>query len=184
MKPRFLFLAVALMSATSIFSQDVFTASNAKVVFFSKTPVENIEGTTNVAGTVINVKTKQILFKIQNTSFQFKEKLMQEHFNENYMESDKFPVSDFNGKIIGKDDISKVGAYNVTIVGILNVHGKKKEYKVAGKLVNKGDNFTFNTDFKVKLADHGVEVPTVVFAKIAEVLDVKVVANCKLYKKA
>jgi polyisoprenoid-binding protein YceI len=184
MKPKFLFFAVVLSCATSMYSQDVFTTSTTKVSFFSKTPIQNIEGITNVAGTVINIKTKQILFKIQNTSFQFKEKLMQEHFNENYIESDKFPISDFNGKIISNDDLSKVGNYDVTIVGVLNVHGVKKEYKVAGKLANNGAAFAFNTDFKVKLADHGVTIPTVVFAKIAEVVDIKVVANCKLYKKA
>jgi hypothetical protein len=184
MKTTKMFIAMALVCTSSIFAQDVYTTTSGKVSFFSKTAVEDIDGTSKTAATVVNLKTKEVFFKIQNTSFKFREKLMEEHFNENYMESDKFPVSDFKGKIVGQDDYTKVGEYNVTILGILNIHGKKKEYKVMGKLVNNGKTMLLNSNFKLKLEDHGVEIPTIVFAKIAEVIDVKVIADCKPYVKA
>ena len=184
MKLKSFFVAVAALSITSVFSQDIFTSSNAKVSFYSKTPVQDIDGTTNKANALLNKATKQVYFKIQNTTFQFREKLMQEHFNENYMESDKYPVSDFNGKIIEDIDFTKSGNQKVTIVGILNIHGKKKEYKIFGTLSINENGLVLTSDFKIKLADHGVEIPTVVFTKIAEQLDVKVSANYKPYKKA
>ena len=126
MKSKLFFITLLFLSITSVYAQDVFTTSNAKASFHSKTPVEDIDGTSNKVASVLNIKTKQIYFKIQNTSFQFKEKLMQEHFNENYMESEKFPVSDFNGKFLEDIDLTKIGNYKVTIIGTLNIHGKKK----------------------------------------------------------
>jgi hypothetical protein len=184
MKATKMFIAMAMVCTSSIFAQEVYTTTTGKVSFFSKTAVEDIDGTSKMTATVVNLKTKQIFFKIQNTSFKFREKLMEEHFNENYMESDKYPISDFNGKIVGNDDFTKIGEYKVTILGILNIHGKKKEYKVLGKLINNGKTMLLNSNFKVKLADHGVEIPTIVFAKIAEVIDVKVIADCKPFVKA
>ncbi len=183
MKKLFLIVALSTIHSTVLFSQDVYSTSKAKVSFSSKTPIEDIDGTTNSAATVLNVKTKQVVFKIQNTSFQFKEKLMQEHFNENYIESEKFPVSNFNGKIIGDEDYTKKGDYDIVINGILDMHGKKKEYKVPGKLVNDGNNIKLIIDFKVRLVDHNIEVPSIVFTKIAEVLNVKVIADYKPYTK-
>ena len=183
MKSKLFFIAVLFLSITSMYAQDIFTTSNAKVSFHSKTPVEDIDAISNKVASVLNIKTKQIYFKIQNTSFQFKEKLMQEHFNENYMESDKFPVSDFNGKILEDIDFTKTGTYKVTILGTLNIHGKKKEYKVTGTILNSGSAIIFNSNFKIKLSDHGVEIPTIVFAKIAEQLDIEITANYKPYTK-
>ena len=183
MKSKLFFIAVLFLSITSMYAQDIFTTPTAKVSFHSKTPVEDIDGTSNKVASVLNIKTNQIYFKIQNTTFQFKEKLMQEHFNENYMESDKFPVSDFNGKILDDIDFTKTGTYKVTIVGILNIHGKKKEYKVTGTILNSGSAIIFNSNFKIKLVDHGVEIPTIVFTKIAEQLDIEITANYKPYIK-
>ena len=183
MKSKLFFIAVLFLSITSMYAQDIFTTTNAKVSFHSKTPVEDIDAISNTVASVLNINTKQIYFKIQNTSFQFKAKLMQEHFNENYMESEKYPVSDFNGKILDDIDFTKTGTYKVTIVGILNIHGKKKEYKVAGTLLNSGSAIIFNSNFKIKLADHGVEIPTIVFTKIAEQLDIEMTANYKPYTK-
>jgi len=183
MKSKLFFIAALFLSITSVYAQDIFTTSTAKVSFHSKTPVEDIDAISNTVASVLNTKTKQVYFKIQNTSFQFKAKLMQEHFNENYMESDKFPVSDFNGKILDDIDFTKTGTYKVTIVGILNIHGKKKEYKVTGTLLNSGSAIIFNSNFKIKLADHGVEIPTIVFTKIAEQLDIEITANYKPYTK-
>lgn len=183
MKSKLFFIALLFLSITSVYAQDIFTTSTAKVSFHSKTPIEDIDGISNKVASVLNIKTKQIYFKIQNTSFQFKAKLMQEHFNEDYMESEKYPVSDFTGKIVDDTDFTKSGTYKVTIVGTLNIHGKKKEYKVVGTLLNSGSAIIFNSNFKIKLADHGVEIPTIVFSKIAEQLDIEITANYKPYVK-
>lgn len=183
MKSKLFFIAVLFLSITSMYAQDIFTTSTAKVSFHSKTPIEDIDGTSNKVAALLNIKTKQIYFKIQNTTFQFKEKLMQEHFNENYMESEKYPVSDFNGKILEDIDFTKMGTYKVTILGTLNIHGKKKEYKVAGTISRNENGIVFTSNFRIKPADHGVEIPKIVFTKIAEQLDIEITANYKPYAK-
>ncbi|MES2240563.1 MAG: YceI family protein [Bacteroidota bacterium] len=169
---------------TSSNAQDIFTTNSGKITFHSKTSMQDIDATSAKMAGVLNTKTKQVYFKIQNTSFHFEEKLMEEHFNENYMESDKFPNSEFSGKIIDDIDLSKNGNYKVTIQGWLNIHGVKKEYKVAGVVSVNDGAVALQSNFKVKLADHKIDIPTLVFAKIAESIEVKLQSNYKSYKKA
>ena len=99
---------------------------------------------------------------------------MQEHFNEKYMESDKNPKSTFKGKINEKIDFTKDGEYNVTVTGKLNIHGVEQDRTISGKVIVKEGKIQLLTSFKVKNADHKVEIPKIVSAKIAEELDVKV----------
>ncbi|MGY0038448.1 hypothetical protein [Pedobacter sp. NJ-S-72] len=103
-------------------AQNILVSKNAAVSFFSSTVMEDIEGKSNTASSVINSQSREIIFKVSNTSFQFKKKLMQEHFNENYMESDRFPFSKFSGKITDDIDLSKDGNYTVNVEGNLDIH--------------------------------------------------------------
>lgn len=99
---------------------------------------------------------------------------MQEHFNENYMESDTYPVSEFKGKIIDPVDFSKPGTYNVAVKGNLQIHGVTKTYQTQAKITVTANAVTASTAFRVKLEDHKIKIPTIVIAKIAEVVDVKI----------
>ncbi|MFC6102301.1 YceI family protein [Olivibacter domesticus] len=169
-------LLIGALSTTAVNAQNTFVSNGATVSFFSSTPLEDIEGISKNGLSALDLSTGAILFKVKNTSFQFKKKLMQEHFNENYMESDQFPFSEFKGKIENPDKLKSDGTYQCMVAGTLTVHGVTKNYTAPVKItVNKG-SITAACTFKVKTADHGIEVPTIVIKNIAETLDIKVAA--------
>jgi polyisoprenoid-binding protein YceI len=166
----FVFAAVSsLMSVAQVFSTQA-----GNVVFFSTTPMEDIRGECKTVLAVMNVSTKELAFMITNTSFQFQNKLMEEHFNEKYMESDKFPKSSFKGKVNENVDLTKDGEYKVTVTGKLNIHGVEQERTISGTILVKDGKVQLVSNFKVKNVDHKIEIPTIVTAKIAEEIDVNV----------
>lgn len=181
MKTHYLIKRVSLFICTCLFAihahaQDILISKNASVSFFSTTVMEDIEGKSNTASSVINAKTKELIFKVSNTSFQFPKKLMQEHFNENYMESDKFPFSKFSGKITDDVDLSKDGNYTVSVAGNLDIHGVVKPYQGKVSLTIAQGVITAKTTFKVKIEDHNIKVPSLVFKNIAEFVEVRLSA--------
>ncbi|KIO78228.1 hypothetical protein TH53_04935 [Pedobacter lusitanus] len=175
MKQAYLLICLCLFNIHA-HAQDILISKNAAVSFFSSTVMEDIEGKSNTASSVINAKSREIIFKVSNTSFQFKKKLMQEHFNENYMESDRFPFSKFSGKITDDIDLSKDGNYTVNVEGSLDIHGVAKPYQCKVNLVIAQGNITAKTTFKVKIEDHQIKVPSLVFKNIAEFVDVRLSA--------
>ncbi|CAL1521582.1 YceI family protein [Chitinophaga sp. MM2321] len=156
------------------FAQDVFSCRNTSLSFFSAAPLEDIEARTDKGVSAINIKTKAIYFKVPISSFQFKKKLMQEHFNENYLESDKYPFAEFKGKINDEIDFSKDGTYNVTVEGTLNMHGVDKVYREKGTITVQGGNIAATSKFNIHIADHQISIPKLVIRNIAEVVDVTV----------
>jgi polyisoprenoid-binding protein YceI len=141
--------------------------------FFSETPMENISAINSMVGAVINPITNDVVVKMNIAQFKFQNKLMEEHFNENYMETEKFPTATFKGKIFEKIDFSKDGTYDISIKGIVTIHGVSKDKTVIGKLSIAKEQVMFTGNFDVKLVDYNIEVPTLVFAKIAESIAVK-----------
>ncbi|MFY8021007.1 MAG: YceI family protein [Bacteroidia bacterium] len=158
----------------------VFSTSTGKVSFFSATPVEDIKAMDSHVLAVLNTKG-ELAVLITNTQFEFENKLMQEHFNEKYIESEKYPQSSFKGKINEPIDFTKDGEHNVTVTGKLNIHGVEQDRTIVGKLIIKNGTVQLISDFKVKNADHKIEIPKLVVAKIAESIDVKV--DCLLLPK-
>jgi polyisoprenoid-binding protein YceI len=170
-------LVISLLLLTSSFANaQLLVSKNTTVSFFSSTVLEDIEATSQVASSAIDSKTGDLLFKVSNTSFKFRKKLMQEHFNENYMESDKFPYSEFKGKIEGAFDVTKDGSYKVKVSGNLNVHGVTKPYTAPAELTVSNGTVSASAAFKVRIADHGIKIPSLVFKNIAEFVTVKVQA--------
>ncbi|CAM4311086.1 YceI-like domain-containing protein [Pedobacter westerhofensis] len=175
MKTPLVILLCAMLSI-SVQAQHILISKTASISFYASTPAEDVEAKSDKASSVIDTKTRNIIFKVSNTSFQFPKKLMQEHFNENYMESDKYPASTFKGKITDDVDLEKDGTYNVTIDGSLDIHGVTKNYQTKATLVVNKGTITAKTSFKVTVADHQIKIPTLVFAKIAQIVDVKISA--------
>lgn len=173
---RRVFLTICLAITAVIVNAQIYSTKTAEVSFFSKTPVEDISAVTTSALAVMNNKG-ELAFSIANTSFNFPNKLMQEHFNEKYMESEKFPTSTFKGKINESVDFTKNGEYDVTVTGKLNIHGVEQERTIPGKLIVKDNEVQIATDFKVKNVDHKITIPKLVVAKIAEEIQVSVKAN-------
>lgn len=152
-------------------------SKNVNIRLFSTTPVENIDATTKTAVALINTSTGSLTFKATIKTFEFPDKLMQEHFNENYMESDKIPSTDFTGTIVNMPDLTKDGTYNVTVKGKFTVHGVTKDREIPATLIVKGGKITATSKFKVKCVDHNIEIPKVVLAKIAEEIEITVSAE-------
>src|SRR5690606_27320278 len=120
--------------------------------FFSAAPLENISAVTQRAASALDTKSREIAFKVPIKSFEFKKQLMQEHFNENYMESDKFPYATFSGKISERIDWSTDGTYPVTVAGTLEIHGVKKPYTTKATVEVNGMSVAATAKFKVRVA--------------------------------
>jgi hypothetical protein len=152
-----------------------------KVSFFSSTPIEDISAVHSTSTSFI--ANDSIKFTLANTGFVFPKPLMQEHFNENYMESPKYPKSTFRGKINEKTDLSKDGVYKVTCTGVMFMHGVEKVITIPGTFTVKGGVVNLVASFKAKLDDYKIARPKVVMEKIADEIDVKINANYEAYKR-
>jgi hypothetical protein len=154
-----------------------------KIRFFSEAPLENIEANNKLSTSILNTASGEIVFQVPNISFKFEKPLMEEHFNENYMETDKYPKSTFKGKINEKIDFAKDGEYKVTVTGVLNIHGVDMQRTIEGKIIIKNGEIQILTEFMVHVADHKIKIPQLVVQNIAE--DVQVYIDCTYepYKK-
>ena len=143
-----------------------------EVSFFSKTPALDIEALNKKAGAIINASTRDLAIQMKIHDFQFPNQLMQEHFNENYLESERYPTAKFAGKIQEEIDFGKPGTYPVTAAGNLTIHGVTKPVTVKGSIVASATEMKVTFTFTVRTEDYKIEVPTLVFNKIAEVIEV------------
>jgi polyisoprenoid-binding protein YceI len=169
-------LCLFLLGFTA-FGQNLYSSTGGKITFFSKAPLENIQATATQLTSKINPANRMVAFVVFISSFDFENKLMQEHFNEKYMESDKFPKATFQGTINEKVDLTKPGSYPVTATGTLTIHGVAQTRTIPGTLTVTGNKATLTSDFQVKLVDHKITVPELVFKNIAEVIDVKITVD-------
>ena len=173
MKKSILFFSFFLLLGSGLlFSQTLYRTSVGEVSFFSKTPALDIEALNKKAGAILNAGTRDLAIQMKITDFQFPNKLMQEHFNENYLESERFPTGKFAGKIKEEVDFSKPGTYAVTAAGNLTIHGVTKPVTVKGSIVATATGMKVTFAFTVRTEDYKIEVPTLVFNKIAEVIEV------------
>ncbi len=172
------------LTATVIRAQGgLFSTATGVTRFSGTTPLENIEAENKKSQAILNTATGELAIRMNMTGFVFPNKLMQEHFNENYIESEKYPTATFSGKVSKSLDYAQDGTYEVSATGKFTVHGVTKERTIDGKLTVSGGKITLTSDFKVALADHKIEVPQIVFVKIAQVISVKVNYVLAPYKK-
>ncbi len=151
-----------------------FVGKNLKVNLFSSTPVEDIKAASTMGTAVLVISKQEIAVQIPIKSFVFDKKLMQEHFNENYMESDKYPLAKFKGILEPQLNWTKDGEYNVSAKGVLTVHGVDQARTINGKVTIKNGVITLNANFEVACAAHQIKIPSLVFTKIAEIIQLKV----------
>lgn len=149
---------------------------NGYVRFFSEAPLENIEAVNKQVSSVIDMGTGEFAFLVPIKGFVFEKALMQEHFNENYMESGKYPTGKFTGKVEGLEDVSlsKDGKYDVVFVGTMDIHGTKKDLKEPATFVVKDGNATLESQFYIVPEEYGVEIPASKRENIAKELEVTV----------
>lgn len=172
---KVIFLILFLANFVIGFSQDLYKATSGEISFFSKTPMEDIDAVNENLKALINSKNGDVAFIATNIGFKFEKPLMEEHFNENYIESDKYKTSMFKGEIEGDVDYTKDGTYPVKAKGVLNIHGVDQAREIDGELIIKDGKLTLNSKFDVKLKDHKIKIPKLVVKNIAE--SVKVTVN-------
>jgi len=155
-----------------------------KIHFLSKTSMEDIEATSTNAVCALNTANRKVVVKVRNTSLKFKDGLMQEHFNENYMESDKYEYCSLDATIVEAIDFTKDGVYDVTLKGTLDIHGVKVNREIKGKLtIKNGAPLKGTASFDVKLADHKIKIPSLLGSNIAETIPVDVNFTFEKYEK-
>ncbi len=164
-------------------AQSVFSCKEGQVSFFSEALLENIEAHSTGVNSFLNVSTKEVAFIIPIRGFKFAKSLMQEHFNEKFMESDKYPNATFSGKINEAVEFSKDGTYTTTSIGKLKIHGVEKEVTLSGTLVVIKKEIKLSSEFYVAIKDYNITIPKLLFQNIADTVLVKMNVNYIPYQK-
>jgi len=174
MKNSLLLSGILLLSLN--LSAQKYSSKNGFIGFYSHTPIEDIKADNNQVASIIDVSTGNLVFQVLNKSFRFEKALMEEHFNENYIESEKFPKSSFKGKINNLSDVSfsKPGIYNVDVSGDMNMHGVTKPVSAKGTLEIIPGGLIAKSKFSVMPEDYGIVIPGIVRDKIAKEIEVTV----------
>ncbi len=173
---RLLFLVLVVM-ASPVAAQR-YKSDKSSVTFFSEAAVENITATNENSTGLFNALTGEIAFIVPISDFEFEKSLMKEHFNEKYMESDKFPRATFKGKITGYD-LSLASMQPVIAKGVLTIHGETKEVNLEGSIQNTNGKITMKAVFIVELADYKIKIPKLLWSNIAERVEVTTVFTFK-----
>ncbi len=172
------FSLLTIMSFTG-YSQLYLTRTGV-IGFYSKMPLEDINAENNQVYAVIDAAKKNIAFTLLIKGFLFPRELMQEHFNENYMESDKYPKASFSGSYTGDVQLNKDGIYNVMVKGNLTMHGITKSIEEPATLEVKEKKILAKSMFKIKPEDYNISIPALVRDKIAKAISVNVQIDCNL----
>ncbi|MFM7645659.1 MAG: YceI family protein [Sphingomonadales bacterium] len=177
--------SVSLLTATAVHAQKFYTKAG-RIDFNATAPSspEKIEAVNKTVTCVLDVATGNIQFAVLIKGFTFERALMQEHFNENYLESDKFPKAEFKGTITNNSAVNyiKDGDYSVTVKGKLTLHGETREVESSGKISVKGDKISASAGFSAVLGDYKVEVPTLVSDKLSKTAKITVACTLEPFK--
>lgn len=164
-------IAISLVTFCSLAQK--YVTEKTDVTFFSDAAIEDITADNKAANGIFNSATNDIAFSIPIKEFEFAKSLMKEHFNEKYMDTEKYPKSTFRGKISGFD-LNGTGTQNVKATGQLTIHGETKDIDVPGTIERQGDKLVMKSKFIVKLEDYKVKIPQLMWQNIAEQVEVTV----------
>ncbi len=175
MKKLTLLFSIVLLTATLANAQKYMTKAGT-IKFSSDSPMEKIEGTNHQVNSALDYSTGNFVFRALILGFEFEKPLMQEHFRENYMETEKFANSTFNGKVtnIKEVNLTKDGVYKVTVEGDLTIHGVTNKVKESGTLEVKGGKIIGKSTFFVAPKDYNIKIPAAVIKNIAASIQVDV----------
>lgn len=176
LKKNLVALAGLVLLTTAVNAQDRYFTKTGKIEFFSKASLEDIEAKNKTVTAVLDSKTGAMQFSVQMKGFEFEKALMQEHFNENYVESGKYPKAEFKGAIANNADVNygKEGSYNVTVKGKLTIHGVTKDVEAPGTIKVESDKLEGKSTFTIKLSDYNISIPSVVKDKISNTIKISV----------
>lgn len=168
---------------SNVIVAQIYIAKKCDISFSAPTPIEDIAAVNTATKPLLNKATGDFQMKIPMTAFVFEKPLMQEHFNENYVESEKFPYAYFKGKINDKIDYTKDGEYKTTATGKLTIHGVEKDRTIDGVVIIKNGEISISSSFKVIFEDHGIVIPSLYSGVIPPDASVKFYAQMEQFKK-
>jgi polyisoprenoid-binding protein YceI len=180
LKKNLILIVALLLTSIVSFGQGKFYTKTGKISFVSKAPLEEIEGKNKTVTVVVDSKSGAIQFAVQMKGFEFEKQLMQQHFNENYVESDKYPKAEFKGSITNNSSVNykKDGTYTTKVKGKLTIHGVTKDVETTGTLKINGGKIDANSSFNVLMTDYNIKIPAVVKDKVSN--NIKITVDCNL----
>ncbi len=180
----FILTLIPFLGTSNLIGQKYFTKSGL-ISFYSDTPIEKIEALSKSAVAVLDTESGQIEFSVLIKSFHFEKALMEEHFNENYMETPKYPKSTFKGQVqdLSKVNFKKKGSYPIKVIGDLTMHGVTKKVTADGKINVTENEIECLSEFNVAVADYKISIPSVVRESIAKSVKITVKAQLVPLKK-
>lgn len=170
---------IILIAAVSN-AQDRYFTKTGNISFHSKADLENIDAYNRTVTCVLDTKTGAVQLSTLMKGFEFQKALMQEHFNEKYVESDRFPKGEFKGQITNNSsiDYTKDGSYPANVKGQLTIHGVTKDIETNGTVNIKNGKPQAVTSFNITLSDYNISIPALVKDKLSNSINIKV--NCSL----
>ena len=175
MEKRLVVIMLVLLS-NIVFAQTKYLDRSGEVSFFSEAPLENIEAKSKKAASILDIKTGEFVVFVLMKTLEFEKALMQEHFNEKYVESDKYPKAIFKGEVINVNqiDFSKPGKHTVQVSGTITLHGVTRPLKTEGDIILDKDNIRTEATFYLAAKDFDIEIPKLVIRNIAPSVKVTV----------
>ena len=176
----FLLFVLLLRDGPVAHAQGRYLTKTGLVSFFSASPIEDIEARNQQVAAMLDFGTGQLAFSLPVKGFVFKRTLMQEHFNENYMETDKYPRATFTGHFVGFEagQLAIAGAHPAQVEGDLTLHGVTHRIRVPATVELRGGQLLAQATFPVASADYNIEIPLLVRNNIAKVISVHVELAC------
>jgi len=167
---------IVLLGLTQMISAQKLISKTGHIRIYSHTPMEDVDAENSQVASILDPSTGTLQFSLLVKSFSFKRTLMEEHFNENYLESDKLPKSMFTGKInnLASIDLKKDGSYPAEVNGDLTIHGVTKPVSASGTIEVKQGKITAQSKFNVDPKDYNIIIPDLVKEKIAKEIEVTV----------
>ena len=163
-------IIIIFLGGVEGFTQDKYFTREGQIKFFSKAPLEDIDAISKKANAIFDAGTSEVVARVSIKTFDFKKKLMREHFNENYLESDKYPRGEFKGRLKDFDFDKMVPGEksNYLVEGELSIHGKTKKINTIVSLELLGDIIHAKASFKIRVKDYDIKIPKIVIKNIAE----------------
>ena len=173
---KHLIFSVIILSLVTSVNAQKFMTKNGFISFYGHTPMEDIKADNNQVASVLDISTGELVFQVLIKSFHFDRALMEEHFNENYMESDKFPKATFKGKITNLQSVNfkKNGTYDVSVEGDLTIRDATNKVNAKGTIEVISGGINASSKFLISPEDYKINIPGVVREKIAKNLEVTV----------
>jgi polyisoprenoid-binding protein YceI len=177
---KYALTAILFLGIYSTQAQDKYFTKSGKIYFNASAKLEKVEATNRSVVAVMDTKTGALQFSVMLKGFDFEKALMQEHFNENYVESDKYPKAEFTGQLTNNKEIyyTKDGVYPAKVTGRLTLHGQTKDVSANGKVTVKNGKIELGSDFEVLLSDFKIDIPGLVKDNISN--NTRISVECQL----